>query len=295
MKGLGTDERRITQVLVSHNNDQRQEIAAKYKQMYGEDLVKQLKSELSGCFEDAVLALLIPSRKYDAINVRKAVKGLGTDEKMLIEILCPRTNADIDVIKQEYKLLYEADVSKVVESELSGDFKRVIVAQLEGNREETDIDMEKVEKDAQDLYDAGEAIVGTDESVFNKVLCMRSFPHMAEVFERYKTVAGKSISDSIKSETSGLFQESLLAIVDCTIDLPAFYAERLHKTMAGAGTDDDQLIRLLVSHSETDLADIKEAYFKKYDKSLRQMISEDTSGDYKRLLCAIVEGNVTPP
>jgi len=35
---------------------------------------------------------------------------------------------------------------------------------------------------------------------------------MAEVFERYKTVAGKSISDSIKSETSGLFQESLLAI-----------------------------------------------------------------------------------
>jgi len=49
--------------------------------------------------------------------------------------------------------VYEADVSKVVESELSGDFKRVIVAQLEGNREETDIDMEKVEKDAQDLYD----------------------------------------------------------------------------------------------------------------------------------------------
>ena len=31
----GTDERRIIQILTSHNNDQRQEIAAKYKTMYG--------------------------------------------------------------------------------------------------------------------------------------------------------------------------------------------------------------------------------------------------------------------
>lgn len=31
----GTDERRIIQVLASHNNDQRQEISNMYKQMYG--------------------------------------------------------------------------------------------------------------------------------------------------------------------------------------------------------------------------------------------------------------------
>lgn len=29
-----------------------------------------------------------------------------------------------------------------------------------------------------------------------------------------------------------------------------YYAERLHKTMKGPGTDDDQLIRIIVSHSE---------------------------------------------
>lgn len=35
---------------------------------------------------------------------------------------------------------------------------------------------------------------------------------MGKVFEEYKTVSGKDISESIKRETSGLFQESLLAI-----------------------------------------------------------------------------------
>lgn len=41
---------------------------------------------------------------------------------------------------------------------------------------------------------------------------MRSFGHLSAVFEEYEKVAGKSITQSIISETSDLFQESLLAI-----------------------------------------------------------------------------------
>ncbi|XP_067934014.1 annexin-B12-like [Watersipora subatra] len=296
MKGIGTDERRIIQILASHNNDQRQEIANTYKQSFGRDLIKDLKSELCGCFEDAVVALMTLPDQYDAMNVHKAIKGLGTDESLLIEVLCPRTNQSMTEIKEAFKTLYGKDMMKEVESDISGDFKRVLVAQLQGNRtEEDEVDMEKVKKDAQDIYDAGEGRLGTDESLFNKVLCMRSFPHLRCMFEEYKRVASKDLKDSIKSETSGNLKESFLAIVKWTENRPAYIAERLHKTMAGIGTDDEQLIRLIVSHSETSLADVKEEYFKMYGKSLRSMIEGDTSGDYKKLLCAIVDGTMTPP
>jgi hypothetical protein len=35
MKGLGTDENAVVEVIASHTNEQRQEIKDKYKTMYG--------------------------------------------------------------------------------------------------------------------------------------------------------------------------------------------------------------------------------------------------------------------
>lgn len=51
-----------------------------------------LESELSGHFKKTALALLDRPSEYDARQLQKAMKGLGTDEAMLIEVLCTRTN-----------------------------------------------------------------------------------------------------------------------------------------------------------------------------------------------------------
>ena len=92
MKGLGTDEKAIIKVLTECNCTQRQEIKKQFKLMYGKELISDLKSELGGNFENLVIAMMDPLPVFLAKCLRRAMKGVGTDEEVLIEVICPRSN-----------------------------------------------------------------------------------------------------------------------------------------------------------------------------------------------------------
>ena len=87
MKGFGCDEKAIINICTGRTNAQRLEIVKAYKASYGRDLIADLKSELHGKFEDAMIALFTDPIEYDADELRKAMKGLGTSEDTLIEII----------------------------------------------------------------------------------------------------------------------------------------------------------------------------------------------------------------
>jgi len=80
----------------------------------------------------------------------------------------------------------------------------------------------------------------------------------------------------------------LLFPVGVANDKHAYFAKRIHKTMSGLGTDDKDLINLIVLRSEVDLGNIMQEYEKLYEKSLAGAIEDETSGDYKKLLLDIL-------
>ncbi|XP_032047591.1 annexin A7 isoform X2 [Aythya fuligula] len=289
MKGFGTDEQAIIDVVANRSNDQRQRIKAAFKTMYGKDLIKDLKSELSGNVEELILALFMPSTYYDAWSLHHAMKGVGTQERVLIEILCTRTNQEIRDIVNCYKSEFGRDIEQDIRADTSGHFERLLVSMCQGNRDENqNVDYQKAQEDAQRLYQAGEGRLGTDESCFNMVLASRSFPQLKATVEAYSRIANRDLLSSIDREFSGNVERGLKAILQCALNRPAFFAERLYYSMKGAGTDDSTLIRIIVTRSEIDLVQIKQVFSQMYQKTLASMISSDTSGDYRRLLLAIV-------
>ena len=136
---------------------------------------------------------------------------------------------------------------------------------------------------------AGELIEGTDESAFNQVLCQRNRSQLRVIFEEYEKITGHPFETAIENEFSLTSKESLLALVHAIRDRTDYLATRLHDSMAGMGTDDHTLIRIVVARSEIDLADIKEVFQNKYGKTLAEFIQDDCSGDYKKCLLSVVD------
>uniref|UniRef100_A0A7N8WJK1 Annexin n=1 Tax=Mastacembelus armatus TaxID=205130 RepID=A0A7N8WJK1_9TELE len=283
MKGFGTDENAIIELLGNRSNKQRVPMVTAYKTTYGKDLINDLKSELTGNFENLVIAMMKKPAHYDAYELREAIKGAGTDEACLIEILSSRSNAEILEINQIYKAEYGKKLEDAISSDTSGHFRRLLISLCQGNRDEREtVDISLAKQDAQKLYTAGENKVGTDESQFNAILCARSKPHLRAglLLQRF-TFTLLSPSRKVPHKISFL----------CIKNTPAYFAERLYNAMTGAGTKDRTLIRIMVSRSEVDMLDIRQEYLKKYGKSLYTHISGDTSGDYKKLLLKLCGGN----
>jgi len=293
MRGAGTDEDALINILASRSNAQRVEIRLRYKTMYGKDLMNDLKSELSGNLEETLLAMMEPSVLFDAKCLRRGMRGAGTDEETLIDILCSRSNAEIRLIKDEYKSYYKRDLEKDCVSETSGHFKRLLVSMCQANRDESGtVDIEKAKKEANDLFQAGEKKWGTDESRFNVVLASRNFNQLNATYSEYVKISQRDILNSIEREMSGDLKMGFKCIVQCSRNPSEYFAERLWKSMKGAGTNDSLLIRIIVSRSEIDLADIKTEFLRRYQKTVYKMIQGDCSGDYKKLLMALVGSDI---
>ncbi|XP_033209965.1 annexin B9-like [Belonocnema kinseyi] len=289
MKGFGTDEKAIINVLANRSNMQRQQIELQFKTLYGKNLIKDLKSELSGNFEDLVLAMMTPLPQYYAKELHDAMSGIGTDENVLIEVLCTLSNHEIRVIKQAYQSMYGKPLEDDIIDDTSGSFKRLMYSLCSANRDESFfVNSEAAREDARQLLQAGELRFGTDESTFNAILVQRNIAQLNEIFQEYANITGHGIDEAIENEFSGDIKKGLLSIVKVVKDRAGFFAEQLYKSMKGLGTDDRRLIRLIVTRSEIDLGEIKHAFMEKYGKSLEDMISGDCSGHYKKCLLALV-------
>ncbi|XP_052769552.1 uncharacterized protein LOC128209531 isoform X3 [Mya arenaria] len=289
MAGFGTDEAAIIDVLARRSNAERQDIKVKYKEKYKKDLERELTSELRGDFEALTVALLTPPVEYDVKCLNGAIKGIGTDEAVLVSIIATRNIQEMEAIKLKYEEMYGRRLEADVCEDVSGGLERMLVQLLACERDQRDtVDMEEVKQDVQRLYKEGQISIDPNDDVFNEIIVKKDRAHVKATFEEYKKVTGADIYHAIKEALTGDAETAYLKLAKAIEDPIQYYTDALHACFKGLGTNDGEVIRIVVSRSEIDLGDISTRYQRTYGSSLAQSVEDECSGDYKRLLLAIV-------
>ncbi|KAG0726842.1 Annexin A5 [Chionoecetes opilio] len=285
MKGLGTDEADIIKTLTSCSCNQRQVIAREYAETHDRDLIKDLTKELSGHFEDVVVALMTRSSDFLARELKHAIDE--KDGEAIVQILFACEPPELNSIKASYEQHNDDTLEEDLEDETKGVFEDVVVGAVTGNREEGVCELTSV--------NVARAIFNDDNGVNKeevvKAFSSLSYKQLEGVLQVYYKIAGRTLGEAFDLEFKGKENANMQALFKCLQHRHVFLAAALHKAMAGPGTRDRDLIRLVVSRAEVDLQNIKDEYLKMYDTTLEAAIKGDTSGDYKKVLLALLHPN----
>ncbi|ROV87742.1 hypothetical protein VMCG_10590 [Cytospora schulzeri] len=292
MKGWGTKEGWLINELADKDPFQIEAINIAFNRIHRRDLVDDIKDETSGDFGYGIVQLARGPLMADVHMLYEAMKGAGTKEKVLNDVLLGRSNADITAIKIEYKKAFDKDLIAAVKDELSLKTERHFDIVLSAQRVEDSVlpVQADIDRDVDALYSATEGKLGTDEIRVCSILSTRNDEQIRAIAYTYKRRYARDLDTVIRKEFRGHMEEALLFQLNRALDKYMHQAKLIEEPMKGAGTKDYLLVsRVVRSHWNKDnMERVKGAYLKCYGTSLAKRIKGETSRDYQSLMLACI-------
>lgn len=279
------DTTAIVNVIARRPNWHLQKVREEYEKLYEKDLVHYLEHNTHFNFKKLLINLVRSRAESRADEVHRSMKGVGTDEHALIDVIIHQSDKQMEELKQLFRQKYDRSLDEWVKGDTSGNFEKVLVHAVRATRSET-VQHDLLESDAEVIYKAGEGKWGTDDKTFVEIFTARSFEHLQLLSKKYETKRGHDLHHAIKSETSGWYKTALLACITKPTD---YWAERCHQAIARLGTDDKELVRCFSENSKPFLQEVSKTYERDYKKSLFEAVKGDTGGHYRILLEALLD------
>lgn len=324
MDGAGTNEAVIIQVIGNADKNSIQNIVRRYDEMYGKSLETVLDSEIGGDFGRAVLSYVfadtigedIPPQNrmvpldddvmeyfrkrdtlrkcvyyiaaLDATKLRRATKGIGTDELSLTQTICNQTRDGLQRLDDQMVFRYDITLIGLVRSECSGDYCKFLVAIIR------DLGYTLAE-----LFRTCIEGWGTDESLLSELICTSTNQQLQDAQNAYALMFDRSLWRDVSSDTSGSYRQLLLALLKGSRgqigeqwDAEAAATQLYHSGEAKLGTDESTFIAVYALFSQEQLAEIAGVYESIAGAPLSDAIADEGfSDDFAELAVSLQ----TPP
>ncbi|XP_072961801.1 annexin D4-like [Typha angustifolia] len=251
-----------------------------------DDYIIQLKTEFSRFKNIMVLWAMHPWER----DARWAhhVLHKAYPSTIILEIACTRSSEELLGARKAYQALFHHSLEEDVAYHVKENYRNLLVGLVSSYRYEGPrVDEEVAKSEAKVLGHAvksgGSAKLLENNEVI-RILTTRSKLHLRAVFKYYKQMHEKLIEEDLSHEVC--LQEA----VKC-LDSPPKYFSQVIDISFKKDADKrakDALTRVIVSRSDVDMEEIREAYQKQYGAKLEDMIAKNTHGHYKDALLSLV-------
>lgn len=220
--------------------------------------------------------------KEKAQALRKAMKGLGTDDKTLIGVVASTDHAERMEIVKAYRELFKRGLVDDIKGDTSGNYCKLLVGLFQPR--------ELLMADILHKATVGK-LIGTDDDML--VSLITQFPErLPAVKELYKQRYDHELAYDVSKDTSGCYRDLLLKRIDFVhvpVTDPVAEADRIY-----ANERDEEYVEVFGGRTKEDLLEIEKAYNAKYhDMSMAQVVDFDTFTHLARALFALLVSRPT--
>ncbi|TFB00090.1 Annexin A7 [Trichoderma ghanense] len=222
--------------------------------------------------------------------LRKAMKGMGCDERALIRVFAsPKYQHPLAMqqLRDDYDARFVRDLDGDIKGETKGEFEDVLLALLRGPL-------------AHDVFTLVKALdrAGTDEEALMDVLLCRSNADISAIVAEFRHATGRNLVDVIKDDVDANLFRLYSMVLSATraeeaapavpADIEAKVTELQRATEGTVGANTVAVAQILTSANAAQLRAMSGAYHAKYHRSLQDVIEREFRGDMEDALLRIL-------
>ena len=280
----------LLDIIMKNNLKNRVDISNYYQSKYDISLFDEIKTKIKGDFGYCAAQLFLSPLDFCIYHLKLGLEG---KDLRVMEQLTSRTPEELKLIEDKYNKTTGKNLKDDIKKAFSGpigndlinlwDTKRII----NPNPNKSDC-----ENFANILIQNKPKDWVENENIFKEIFIERSPEELILIARYYLKNSGKNLIDDIENKTNGNIRYLLREILYNNIMPHEIFADKLRFAIAGLGTDEETLSRVLVSRCELDMSAIRDMYFTKYNASLKDDIIKDTSKNYQKLCVYLSENKI---